>query len=167
MKKWYKESYFDSNSWILENFEKLNISNDEALFILLIDFCKKNKKSVTYDYLTSKLQKNSKEIDKIISSLVGKHYLKLSTNAKGLVFDIDGIFEFDPEKYEVVENKDLYDTLADIFGKPLSQSDMQKTNDLVNDYGEKKFMQAVRIAEASRKVRMAYIEGILRNENKQ
>ena len=36
MKKWYKESYFNGINWILENFDKLNLSADEALVLMLI-----------------------------------------------------------------------------------------------------------------------------------
>ena len=166
MKKWYKESYFDRKNWILENFDKLNLNADETMLILLIDLCKQSRKAVTYEYLTQKLHKDSKDIDKMIASLVAKHYLKLTTNAKGLIFDIDGIFEFDPEKYEIQENRDLYDTVSEIFGKPLSSSEMQKMNDLIEEYGQKEFMQALRVSEAQRKVKMSYIEGILRNEKR-
>ena len=35
---------------------------------------------------------------------------------------------------------------------------------LVNEYGENNFIEAVRIAEAKRKLNLAYIEGILKNE---
>lgn len=163
MKKWYKESYFNRKNWILENFDKLNISSDELVLILLIELCKESKKQITYDYLTSKLNKSIKEVDKIIASLVSKHYLSLSTNAKGLVLDIDNIFEFDLEKYEVVENNDLYDTLGDLFGRPLTPNELQKVNDLLNEYTEKDILQAIRIAEANRKLKLNYIEGILRN----
>ena len=167
MKKWYQESYFDRKNWILENFNKLNLSSDETILILLVDLCKQSRKTITYDYLTEKLHKSAREIDKIIASLVEKHYLKLSTNSKGLVFDIDGIFEFDPEKYEIAENKNLYDTAEDVFGRPLSSTELQKMNDLINEYGQKNFIEALRISEAQRKVKMAYIEGILRNEKQQ
>ena len=163
MKKWYKESYFNRKNWILENFDKLNLNADEVLFILIIELAKESKKTVTYEYLTKKLNMSVKEVDKIIANLVSMHYLTLSTNSKGLVLDIDNIFEFDPEKYEVSENKDLYDTLGDIFGKPLTPAELQKVNDLINEYGQKEFLEAVRIAEANRKVKIAYIEGILRN----
>lgn len=164
MKKWYKESYFDRKNWILENFDKLNLSNDETVLLLLIELYKSAKKSISYELLTNKLSMTNKQIDKLIAGLVNKHYLKLSTNSKGLVFDIDGIYEFDPETYEISENKDLYDTVSDVFGKPLSLSDLQKMNDLLELYGEKNFIQALRIAEAQKKLRMSYIEGILRNE---
>ena len=163
MKKFYKTSYFNRKNWILENFDKLNITNDELVLILLIELCKESRKQITYDYLTDKLHLTIKEIDKIISSLVSKNYLVISTNQKGLVFDIDNIFEFDPEKYEVIENKDLYDTLGDIFGKPLTPNELQKVNDLLNEYSEKDILEAVRIAEANRKLKLSYIEGILRN----
>ena len=109
------------------------------------------------------MNKSIKEVDKIIASLVGKHYLNLSTNAKGLVLDIDSIFDFDPDKYEVSENKDLYDTLGDLFGRPLTPNELQKVNDLLNEYSQKDLLQAIRIAEANRKLKLNYIEGILRN----
>ena len=166
MKKWYKESYFDREKWILENFNKLNLDAEETLLLLLIDLCKTSRKAITYDYLTEKLHKTTREIDRIIASLVAKHYLKLSTNSKGLVFDIEGIFEFDPDKYEIVENKDLYDTTEEVFGRPLSSSELQKMNDLINEFSQNAFIDALRISEAQRKVKMAYIEGILRNEKK-
>lgn len=166
MKKWYKESYFNRKNWILENFDKLNLTNDELVLVLLIELCKDSRKQITYDYLTEKMHKSIKDIDKIIASLVSKHYLNLGTNAKGLVLDIDNLFEFDLDKYEVSENKNLYDTLGDLFGKPLTPTELQKVNDLLNEYSEKDILEAVRIAEANRKLKLSYIEGILRNGKK-
>ena len=164
MKKWYKESYFDRKNWILENFDKLDLSAEEGMLLLLVELCRQSKRSISYEYLTQKLQKKTKEVDAIISSLVSKHYLKLSTNSKGLVFDIDNIFEFDPERYEISVNGDVYDTVSEVFGKPLSPSEMQKLNDLLDTYGQDRVLQALRVAEANRKLKMSYVEGILRNE---
>jgi DNA replication protein DnaD len=164
MKKWYQESYFDRKNWILENFDKLNLNADETLLILLVDLCKTNRKYVTYDYLMSKLGKNMKQIDTIVAGLVNKHYLKISSNSKGLIFDFDEIFEFDPEKYEISDNKDIFDTVSEVFGKPLSPTELQKITELLEVYGEKKFIEALRLAEAKRTYKIAYIEGILRNE---
>ncbi len=166
MKKWYKESYFDSQNWILENFSKLNLSSDETLLLLLIDLYKKNRRQLSYEVLCDKLGYDVPRIDKIIASLVEKHYLQISTNSRGLVFDIDSIFEFDPEKYEISENGDIYDQISSIFNKMLSPTDMQKISDLVDEFGQLKFMEAVRVAEANRVLKMSYIEGVLRNENK-
>lgn len=166
MKKWYKESYFNRKNWILENFNKLNLTNDELVLVLLIELCKESRKQITYDYLTEKMNKPVKEIDKVIASLVNKHYLNVGVNSKGLVLDIDNIFEFDLEKYEVSENKNLYDLLGDLLGKPLTPNELQKLNDLLNEYSEKEVLEAIRIAEANRKLKLSYIEGILRNGKK-
>lgn len=164
MKKWYKETYFDANAWLLENYEKLNISNNEILLILLINHYNKNHLSLSYEVLTKKLSMSIKDIDKLIASLVNKHYLKIKTNTRGIFFDIDSIFEFDPNAYEVAKNENLYDTLGNLFGKPLSPNELQKVNDLLNKHSEKDILEAARIAEAKKKLNLAYIEGILRNE---
>ena len=164
MKKWYQESYFDRKNWLLENFDKLNLSSDETILIMLVELCRSNRKYVTYDYLMKKLGKSAKQIDSIVASLVNKHYLKISSNSKGLIFDFDEIYEFDPEKYEISDNKDLFDTVSEVFGKPLSPTELQKISELSQIYGEKKFIEALRLAEAKRTFKIAYIEGILRNE---
>ena len=97
MKKWYQESYFDRKNWLLENFDKLNLSSDETILIMLVELCRSSRKYVTYDYLMKKLGKSAKQIDSIVASLVNKHYLKISSNSKGLIFDFDEIYEFDTD----------------------------------------------------------------------
>ena len=166
MKKWYKESYFDRQNWILENYDKLNLSSDETLFLLLVELGKRDRKAITYDYLSEKLNKTTKEVDKMIADLVSRHYLKLSADSNGLIFDIDEIFEFDPDRYDISDEKDLYDIVSDVFNKPLALTELQKMNDLLEKYGNDRFIEALRIAEAQRKLTMSYIEGILRNEKK-
>ena len=166
MKKWYKQPYFDRKVWIIENFEKLNLSAEECMLILLINHGKENKKKLSYDYFCKKLSIDTKKLDKILANLVNKHYLKINSNEKGLTFDIEAIFEFDPEAYEVVVNKDVYELTEDLLNKPLTPSQLQKVNDLVEKYGDNLFKDALRKAEAYRKPSLEYVEGILRNEKK-
>ncbi|MBR0461436.1 MAG: DnaD domain protein [Erysipelotrichaceae bacterium] len=167
MKKWYKQAYFDRKIWIIENFDKLNLSAEEAMLILLIDYAKDTKKKINYDFLCSKLGIDTRALDKILSGLVGKHYLSINTNEKGISFDFDNIFEFDPEKYEVIENKNIYDIAEELVNKPLTPAQLQKINELLDKYDENRIIDAIRTAEAYRKTSLDYVEGILRNENKQ
>ena len=164
MKKWYKETYFDRRNWIMEYFEKLNLNVEETMLLLLLEFCRSSNKEISYEYLMKKMQMSSKQVDGIMSALVSKHYLVLKSDANGLIFDIDNIFDFDPELYEINENRDVYDILSDAFGKPLTPSELQKVNDLLEQYGQKSLLNASRIAEANGKMKLSYIEGILRNE---
>lgn len=166
MKKWYKQVYFNRRSWILEYFDKLNLNAEECMVILLIDFAKEANRKIDYDYFLNKLKMNKKEFDKVLANLVAKHYISINSNDKGISFDIDNIFDFDPEKYEVSVNKDVYDLTSDILAKPLSPNQIQKVNDLVEKYGENKYKDALRVAEACNKRTLYYIEGVLRNEKK-
>lgn len=166
MIKWYKEPYFDRETWILSNFEKLNITNDELVFILLIEYAKKNKIKITYEYFNKKLKSTNDKVDKLIASLVSKKHLKIVSNEKGVFFDIDGLFEFDPSQYEIIENKDIYETLESTFNRPLSPLELEKASDLIKKYGQNKFNDALRTAEAYKKVSIAYIETVLINDEK-
>ena len=166
MKKWYKEPYFNKQVWILENFNKLNLSADEAMIILLIDYCKTNNKNITYDYLCEKMNIKQKKLDELLSLLVSKHCLSISANEKSICFDIDGIFEFDEEKYEEVVNEDVYNIVSYFLSRPLVNNELLKTNELIEKYGENKFIDALRMAEAYRKHNLAYVEGILKNDEK-
>lgn len=164
MKKWYKQPYFDRRNWILENFDKLSLSIEETMLILLIDFAKDSKKTISYEYLMSKMNLDSKQIDKIIAKLVSKKYLTINPTTKGVSFDIDGIFEFDPEKYEINENKDVFSVAEDLVKRPLSPMELQKISDLLNEFNANKIIDALRVAEAYRKTSLAYVETVLRNE---
>ena len=166
MKKWYKEPYFNRQVWILENFNKLNLSAEEAMIILLIDYCKTNNKSITYDYLCKKMNIDSKKLDELLALLVTKHCLSISVNDKSVCFNIEGIFEFDEEKYEEVVNEDVYNIVSYFLSRPLVNNELLKTNELIEKYGENKFIDALRMAEAYRKHNLAYVEGILKNDEK-
>lgn len=164
MKKWYKSTYFDSSSWILENFNKLNLTNDEVIVLLLIDYASKNNMNLNYDYFKAKLKCDTAKIDDIVSSLVNKKYLTIVPSDNGANFNIDGLFEFDPSSYELSENKDVYEIAEELKGKPLSGSELQKISDLLNEFEANKIIDAFRTAEAYRKTSIAYVESILRNE---
>lgn len=167
MKKWYREPYFDKQIWILENFNKLNLSAEEAMIVLLIDYCKTNNKKITYDYLCEKMNIDAKKLDELLALLVSKHCLKIMADTNGIFFDIDGLFDFDEDKYEEVVNEDVYEIVSYFLSRPLIGDELIKTNELIEKYGENKFIDALRMAEAYRKHNLAYVEGILKNEEKQ
>ena len=166
MKKWYKQTYFNRKNWILENFDKLNLTTDETMLLLLIEFAKDSHIAVSYDYFKKKLNYDSKKIDKIIASLVNKSYLSIAPRANGVSFDIDNLFEFDPEKYETVDAKDVYSVAEALLKRPLSGNEVQKLSDLINEYSQAAVIDALRVAEAYRKPSLAYVEATLKNEKR-
>lgn len=166
LKDEYKKPYFNRRNWILDKYNELNLTSDECMILLLIDFGKEYKMKVNYEFLQSKLKYDTKKIDKILAGLVSKGYLAINTNAKGIFFDIDGLFMDDPEKYELVKSDSVYEYLAELINRPLTSNELQKTSDLIKNYNEKSVFNAIRIAEGKGKKSIAYVEGILRNEKK-
>ena len=166
MKKWYKESYFNGINWILENFDKLNLSADEALVLMLIELANRNNRALSYDYLRAKLGYDNNRIDSIIASLAEKKYLSIKPSKKGISFDISMLYEFDPEAYTIAENHNIYNIAEEFFSRPLSSTELQKISDLCTDFGDNKVIDAFRTAEAYRKRSLAYVETVLNNEKK-
>jgi len=164
LKDEYKKPYFNRRNWILDKYNELNLSSDEVMVLLLVDYGKEFKMKVNYEFLQTKLRYDTKKIDKILAGLVSKGYLAINSNAKGIYFDIDGVFLDDPEKYEIVKGDTVFEYLALLFNRPLTPNELQKASDLIKTYSEKKVFNAVRIAEGKGKKSIAYVEGILRNE---
>lgn len=166
MKKWYKQSYFDRQMWVLENFDKLNLTHEETLLILLIDYAYKANVEINNNFLCEKLNIDSKALDVLLSSLVAKGYLNIKANKRGVSFNIDGLFEFDPDKFEQSESKSIYEMAENLIGKPLTPNDYMKLNDCIDKYGDNKVIDAIRMSEAYRKYNLNYVEGILKNDKK-
>ena len=167
MKKWYKQPYFNAQAWILTNFEILGLNSEETIFLLLTDYARKNRIPINNEFYKNKMRISQEHLDEIMASLVAHHYLAINVTEKGVRYDIDGIFEFDIETYEVIENKSVYDQTSDFLKRPLSSAELLKISELLEKYGEKNYVQACRLAEAYRKYSLAYIEGILRNGKQQ
>lgn len=164
--KIYNELYFNKNAWLLANFDKLNISNDEILVLLLINFYNEHNLEIKYEDLAAKLSININRLDEIFADLTSKHYLHIDVNEKGLSYSIDEVFEFDVAKFEEIQNEDIYKTLEDFLSKPLTPIERMKVSDLLNTYDENSIFDAIRVAEGYRKYNLAYVESILRNEKR-
>lgn len=164
MKKLYDCSYFNKQNWILEYFDKLNLSVEEAFLLLLIEYAHENGINDSLDYLAGKMNLKPTEIDPILTGLVNKNYITL--NNGGYSFNINNIFEFDPSKYEIVNNENIFSIFEEFLNRTLSGEELNKISNLVSEYGENEVIDGLRKAEAYNKRSISYIETILLNESK-
>lgn len=164
MKKLFEYSYFNKQNWILEYFDKLNLNVNEAFVLLLIQYAHDNKINDSLDYLSSKTNLKPEEIDQILTNLITKNYITLNNN--GYSFNINNIFEFDPSKYEILNNTDTFTIFEEFLNRTLSGDELNRISNLVNEYGENEVIDALRKAEAYNKRSIAYIESILLNDSK-
>ena len=84
--------YLDRRTWILNELGSLNISAEEALALLLIDFLNEQGQLITHEILGAKLHCDSEQIDELFSSLSAKGYLKIDLKDGHLIFDLSGVY---------------------------------------------------------------------------
>lgn len=166
MEDFYKKPYFDSLKWLIDNYSTLQLSDKEFLLLLHIEFLKSSNLPISYEGLLKRMDIANSDFDQLIANLVEKKYLKLGSDINGLVFDTSAVFEYEVEDISLTNEGDVFDLLAEVFGHPLSSVELVKISDLLKEFGQSQLIEAVRVAEANRVMKLAYIEKVLRNNEK-
>jgi DNA replication protein len=167
MEKWYKKNYVNTRDWIIENLEYLNLTAKETVIVLLIDYLNNSNIEINNEILSNKSNIDLKDIDNILSSLVSKRYLLIKATVKGVVFNLDTLFEIEVAKEELVFNAELFNLFEEEFGRPLSQNEMVKINNWRNNYSNKLIIYALRESSLYQKLSFPYINKILLNWKKE
>lgn len=162
--KWYNLTYVNRRDWILENLENLNLTFEESVIVLVIDYMNSNNMEVTIEALQKKCQIEYEKVDEIISGLCNKNYLSFKTMDRKVVFELTGLFETDVAKEEVALNRSLFDLFENEFKRTLNQVETEKIGEWVKKYEKKKIINALRKASMYQKLSFPYIDEILVNE---
>ena len=163
MKKWYEESFVSRRDWILDNLNRLPVTSQQALILLMIDFDNQHGRMVSLDALSQQTGIDIQQVDKAVSELNKKGYLKVATRSRRVVFDISGIFEWEEEKSV---SQDVFQIFETEFGRVLSQMETTTIADWLSEYGEETVLDALREASIQKKVDIRYINRILGNWSK-
>lgn len=159
--QWYRTNFCSRRDWIIDNAENLNLTNDELLFCLVIDFLKEHNIEISNEILKKKLKLESTQLDQLIRNLTIKGYLDICSKEE--LFDLKGLYEANgahPKSEALFES--IFDVFDEVFGRPLNQDEYAKLSDLSNTYSSEEIIDALRKAEAYNKVSMPYITTILR-----
>ena len=101
MSKWFEKDYIDRISYILSEFETINLNAEEGMVVLLIQFYNDHKQTIEAASIAQKLKVDVDRIDEIINGLSEKGYLKISFTNRTLEFNLDGIFEHSEEAIRI------------------------------------------------------------------
>ena len=104
MKKWYNEPFFDSTSWIFENLMHLNLSSEEALTVLMINYLNSKQIRITNDVLCKRTGLSYEKLDQVIALLCAKNYLDIKATSKTVSFQLSGLFESEMPKREAANS---------------------------------------------------------------
>ena len=161
--KWYEQRYVNHRDWVLENLELLNLTDQELVVVLLIDYCNEKHIDISMDVLEKKARLKKEELERVIATLCAKKYLEILASSKNVKFSLDGLFDIDVAHEQRVIDVPLFEVFESEFGRPLSQKEMQKVSEWNKTFDRKMILYALREASAYQKVNMTYIETILKN----
>jgi DNA replication protein len=162
MKKWYHEPFFDSTSWIFENLMHLNLTPEEALTVLMINYLNSKQIRITNDILSKRTGLSFEKLDQVIALLCAKNYLDIKATANTVSFQLNGLFESEMPKRDAAASGSLYDVFETEFGRPLTQSEMQMLSDWIHTIDSKLVLYALKEASIYRSLNMNYIARILK-----
>ena len=74
MSKWFEKDYIDRISYILSEFETINLNAEEGMVVLLIQFYNDHKQTIEAASIAQKLKVDVDRIDEIINGLSEKGY---------------------------------------------------------------------------------------------
>jgi DNA replication protein len=159
--KWYQQKYVSHRDWILDNLDKLGMSPQETVIVMLIDFMNEHDMTVTLPDLMQKTGMTSDEVNSVISVLCSKKYLDIKAGSGSIRWVLDGLFETDTARETLVTDRSLVELFEEEFGRPLSPNEMEKINEWNRDNEKKLIIFALREASAYGRLNFPYIDKIL------
>lgn len=155
-----EKSYFNRRNWILDHFETLNLSMDEGLLLLMIDYFNEQNMVISHNSLSLKMNMDMEHIDLLLNSLTDKGYLDYEFENGSMKFVIDGVFEKKEVKNDAF-NSNLFELFESEFSRPLSQVETQSISDLLQSYDKDMIILALREAMLYDVKQVKYVESVL------
>ncbi|MDR1795411.1 MAG: DnaD domain protein [Erysipelotrichaceae bacterium] len=155
----YEKSYFDRHRWLLEKYQQLDISQSEAMVILMVFQLADTGHPVTLEELSTYTKLDIPVVDEVINSLVTKGFLSLRMNKKRLQFVFDGLYDA-YEKGTAQGTKEIFAILEEVFGRPLTPVDYQYLEKW-QAYSKRDVIEAIKEAVVAGKNDIRYIDRIL------
>ncbi len=157
-KKWYQENYFNRRNWLLENIDKRDLSAQEALILLLIDYHNEFSRGIQLETLARSAHLSMEELDSVMTSLCNKKFLTITSKTK-ISFNIDNVFE-EPQK-QLTGSENLFEMFEEQFSRPLSQREATTLSEWVNIYDSQTILLALREAVLKHRLSFSYIDKVL------
>lgn len=164
--KWYEQNYVNRRDWVLDHLAVLELSAEEFLMVMTVDFMNEHRMPITIDTLAARTGLPAEKTDQIISVLCAKRYLEIRASNKEIRFVLDGLFETETAKQQRVMDQSLFDLFESEFGRPLHPREMEKISEWNSTYNKKMIIQALREASAYRHLNTSYIDRILQEWKK-
>ncbi len=162
--KFYEEKFFNKRNWILEHASRLNLTPQETLLVLYIDYNNEFNTTISMELLSSQLNLPQNEVDAVIASLVSKGLIKITSKNMKVIFNLGPLFE---AKENSIVNDDIFELFESELGKVLSQKELVTISEWLRIYDRKQIINGLREALIAKKKSLAYIEKVIVNGSNQ
>lgn len=162
MSNWWEAPHINRTYWLLEQLRQLNLTSNEAIVLLMIDYLSTTHQALDPQVLSQKCNLSLIEIDQIITDLGVKGYLKLKIKDNQVTFDYANLFN--PTPVDQLQLKEIFLLIEEEFGRPLTQPEMVQLNHWIKNYTRFQIIDALRYASVTKKLSFNYINRILENQ---
>lgn len=161
----FNQPFFNRRNWILENLEELNLTLEESMVVLFIDYFNEFQRNVDIVSLSKKLNMDGEHVDRILNQLIQKGYLRIEAINRRMVYQLDGLYTHteDAKPCDVNTYKTLFELYEQEFKRPLSQNESQIISEWISKYDLKAIEYALREAVIYEKMSFSYVDKILRD----
>jgi DnaD/phage-associated family protein len=159
----WNSPYLNRNSWLLYNLDKLDVTPQEALVLLVVNFINENGLSMRDDYVSSKCRMTSEQLDDCLESLSAKGYLEIKVVNARVEFNLAGVMQSQkPEpKTSPADSSSLLKEFSMEFARPLSGTEMERILQMADSFEESMILRALDEAAMYDKRSIAYVEKVL------
>lgn len=157
--------YFNRRNWLMEQMEHLDLTSNELLVVLCIDYMNEFNQFIDIATLAKKLKMDGNVVDLLLNDLINKGYLRMEMGNRCMLFNIDRVFmqKEDTKPCSSNEFKNLFQLYENEFKRPLSQRESETLSEWIEIYDLKLIEYALREAIIYSSVNFAYINKILMN----
>lgn len=159
---WWTKNYINRRDWMLDNMENLQLSSNQLLVLMMIDYYNTYNNTLSQQILENKTGLDSETMNAVVASLIQLELLKVEVKGAEVHFNIDNVFDTEFEKKELPQN--MFEVFEVEFGRTLSQKELEKLNEWIQIYSEMEILEALRKAIIYQKTSLNYIEAILVND---
>lgn len=160
MNQFKNKRYFNRKNWILEENYSLDINALETLVLLNIEHFNEFNLAIDLNNLSKVCNSSSAEIDKAITQLIYKGYLKIEMTQDKVIYNTDGLYD-KQNNVDQEKTSDIIEIFESEFKRPLSTNEIDKINYWLSQLDYAYLIHALRESIIYRKVSFPYIERIL------
>ena len=157
-KAWWKRSFIDRRTYLLEIFQTTTFSDSDMMLILMMDLLNEQSDNVTIEELANALKRNAMEILEALNRLSTEGWITINVTSKSFSYSLDPIFELKPVK-DISQT--LFDKFEEQMARPLTSTELNRLGNWMQEYDEEMIEAALREAVIYQKLSFPYINKIL------